>query len=222
MNITLSDSDIAEIKTLWLSGTSIKNLSQKFGVNTYIVSCHTKEERALYKVMKKNTTNVWGGTRTKFSNEQIASMKSMRVKGYSGRYISKVLNISLDSVLRYTANSIKNQTINKILFPPYFKGSKRLKKCLTMAELKQVYEMYQADCNIQTISLYMRITKGYALECIEAAKWLYTGGLRQLQLHRKYTTPIPKIEPEKYFKDDDQQVYKRPPAIYTNTRLYDH
>ncbi len=97
---------------------------------------------------------------------------------------------------------------------------------LTLVELKQLYEMYQADCNIRTICLYMRITKDYAFVCIEAAKWLYGGGLHKLQKHRQIVAPkpeviIPKRTIQKFFKDDKRDVYVRPPAIYTNARPYD-
>lgn len=92
---------------------------------------------------------------------------------------------------------------------------------LTMAELRELYKMYQADCNIQTISLYMRITKEYALVCIEAAKWLYTGQLHRLKQRRLDIFKASIRPPEKFFKDDKRGEYKRPPAIYTNQRPYD-
>ena len=93
---------------------------------------------------------------------------------------------------------------------------------LTMVELKQLYEMHQAGCNTQTIALYMRITKEYTLECIEAAKWLYSGQLNLLKQRRLNIFIQPTKTPHKIiFKDDDRTVNKRPPAIYTNARPYD-
>lgn len=94
-------------------------------------------------------------------------------------------------------------------------------KVLTLVELRELYKMYQADCNIQTIALYMRITKEYALECIEAAKWLYTGQLHRLKQRRLDIFRASIRPPEKFFKDDKRGEYKRPPAEYTNQRPYD-
>jgi len=97
------------------------------------------------------------------------------------------------------------------------------KVCLTMVELKQLWEMYQGDCSIATICLYMRIDRDYALECIEAAKWLYEGHLHRLKIERIYNLN-PRRKPEhkvvKMFHDDKSGIYNRPPTEYSNRSPY--
>jgi len=67
----------------------------------------------------------------------------------------------------------------------------------------------------------MRITKEYALECIEAAKWLYSGQYKQFKKEIVRFPQHQKRKPIIHFKDDVREVFKRPPAIYSNQRPYD-
>jgi len=102
---------------------------------------------------------------------------------------------------------------------------KPVRNFLSMVELKELWKMYEADCSLQTICLYMRISKEYALECIQAAKWLYGGGLvdfrkkrREMALNGFFKWAKPPEEREIFkIPADAKPKFKRPAAEYTNT-----
>jgi hypothetical protein len=100
----------------------------------------------------------------------------------------------------------------------------KIRYMLTMEELRELYKMYEADCSIQTICLYMRIKQEYALECIEAAKWLFGGGLAKLQKqnaqYAQFKMPPRKPGRPKVVKLADPEPFVRLKGEYSNTTAY--
>jgi hypothetical protein len=109
-------------------------------------------------------------------------------------------------------------------YHPYFRANSKPKNNLTLAELKQLWQMHEEDCNLNTICLYMRIKQEYALECIEAAKWLYGGGLAKLQKqnaqYAQFKMPPRKPGRPKVVKLADPEPFVRLKGEYSNTTAY--
>ena len=97
---------------------------------------------------------------------------------------------------------------------------KQLKDHLNLVELKQLWQMYQADCSLRTIALYLGINSEYALECIEAAKWHYGGGLKEFRMAKtmEITHRMDKIEES--IIHQLKPIFTRPKAIYSNKSPY--
>jgi hypothetical protein len=64
----------------------------------------------------------------------------------------------------------------------------------------------------------MGIGKDYALECIEAAKWLYTGQLQRLKMERE--SIFKQRPPQRYFREEKIELFQRHKGEYSNRSPY--
>jgi len=131
------------------------------------------------------------------------------IKRWVGAVPTKKLAISL-----IEASKIKISHKQKQPATPIFEN------CLTLVELRKLWDMHQAGCKVSTICLYMKISSTYAIECIEAAKHLYGGGLMRMRLDRYDIFHKNNRATGKYFHDDKRTINQRPPTVYSNRSPY--
>ena len=112
---------------------------------------------------------------------------------------------------RVVANNEKFKEEKKKINKGY--STKPIKNNLTLYELKELWKMYKAGCNIDAIRISLSITKEYAIECIEAAKWAYGGGYIAL----KYSNAWYKKEHNLFKIIPKDESYIRPKAEYSNS-----
>jgi len=95
------------------------------------------------------------------------------------------------------------------------------KSHLTMAELKEFYELHKRGVGINGLAYRFKISVSYTNECLLAAEHLYGGGLDRLRdeiraSNNKKVVSIQINQEQPEFRPETQKN-KRPAAEYTNT-----